>query len=115
MTTETTLSPWAFFGVDAPPACGVPPTGRQRAMLKRAGVPVPTSKRQASTLIGAIIGRTKAGLCTYRQAVCLLRGGARVEVRTLTFGEAQYAIGEMVETEPGDALGIELSPTGGVW
>ncbi|MCA9543468.1 MAG: hypothetical protein KC613_03730 [Myxococcales bacterium] len=84
-------------------------------MLERVGVEVPRSKRQASALIGAIIDRRQAGLCTYRQAVCLLRAGRRLDVRRLPFDEARYAIEEAIECEPGDLAGLELSPTGGVW
>lgn len=112
--SDVTLDPWTFFGVEMPPECGVPPTPKQRAMLERVEVSAPASKRQASALIGAIIDRTKVGLCTYRQAVCLLRAGKRMDVRAMTFDAAQDAISEMVETEPGDAWGVMMDPFGGV-
>lgn len=104
---DSNLDPWAFFGVPDPGAAWGAPSPKQAACLERAGVPVPESRRQASALIGAMVGRTKAGLCTYRQAMCLLRMGECFDARVTTFGGAAEAIDDAIHRarEDEDSLG----------
>lgn len=86
------LDPWTFFGVPDPGPAWGPPSTKQAECLRRASVQVPKSKRQASALIGAMVARTQACLCTYRQALALLRMGHRLDLRALSFDEAQRRI-----------------------
>ncbi len=58
-----------------------PPTDAQLGVLERAGYNTNgITKRDASTIIGAIVSRREAGLCTMKQARLLARHGLRTDL-----------------------------------
>ncbi|MFH0899075.1 MAG: DEAD/DEAH box helicase [Pseudomonadota bacterium] len=71
----------------------LPASEKQREILERfkvAGLPEHFSRGQASALIGRLIERSRAGLCTYKQAHLLSKHG--VDSEGITFEKAREII-----------------------
>lgn len=89
------IDPFSILGAVARPGRwgGMPVTDRQAEMLDRVGIDVAHYDRgQASELIGRIIDRRQAGLCSYKQARLLARAGLNPDV---SFEVAVAAIDEL--------------------
>lgn len=77
------IDPFAILGAVARPGRwgGMPVTEKQAELLERTGIDVSAYDRgQASELIGRIIDRRQAGLCSYKQARLLARAGLNPDV-----------------------------------
>lgn len=83
MEKQPEIDPFAILGAVARPGRwgGMPVTEKQAELLERTGIDVSAYDRgQASELIDRIIGRQRAGLCSYKQARLLARAGLNPDV-----------------------------------
>lgn len=80
------------LGIRLPRPGGSAPSAKQAAIIERAGLTVPGTSTEASAIIGWLMPRWKAGLCTPKQARILARHGLPIDVSRERAGELITAI-----------------------